>query len=154
MTDTPLAPEDELINPVVDTRAAACPVPILGGLAAGSCPVDHDATGVVDDVESTDEQQDSAARMFSTSVMISGIRCTLAYVVFPWILPIFGLADWLGPWVGIAISLIAIGFNVASIRRFWRADHPWKWPVSSINVAVICLLTVLLVQDLIAVFAG
>ncbi len=147
MTDTPLAPEQARTGgadePLPASTAAGCPIPVLGDLAGGECPVDHRAPS-----DDTDAQQDSAARMFSTSVMISGIRCVLAYVVFPWILPLFGLTDWLGPWIGIVISLVAIGFNVASIRRFWRADHPWKWAISTINVSVIGLLSVLLVMDL------
>ena len=121
--------------------AQSCPVPVLGGLAGTECPVDHGAA--------TDpDAQESAARVFSTSVLISGIRCVLAYVVFPWILPLFGLTDWLGPWIGVVISVVAIGFNIASIRRFWRADHPWKWAISFINVSVIGLLSALLVIDL------
>ena len=31
---------------------------------------------------------DPATRLFSRSILISAIRCTLTYVVFPWILPI------------------------------------------------------------------
>lgn len=88
-------------------------------------------------------------RAFSRSVMISAVRCTLTYVVFPWILPIIGVTAAVGPWVGIAIGVVAIASNVASIRRFWRADHRWKWPVSVLNVSVIGLLAVLLVEDFI-----
>lgn len=151
MTNTPLASESArtALNP--DSMEPACPVPVLGKLAGGECPVDHDRHGAPD---AGGVEQDSAARMFSTSVMISGIRCVLAYVVFPWILPLMGLTDWLGPWIGITISLVAIGFNIASIRRFWRADHPWKWAISAINVSVIGLLSVLLVMDLSTVFGG
>lgn len=151
MTNTPLAPEGERTALATDATEPACPVPVLGKLAGGECPVDHSSSIAPD---AAADGQDSAARMFSTSVMISGIRCMLAYVVFPWILPIFGLTDWLGPWVGIAISVVAIGFNIASIRRFWRADHPWKWAISAINVSVIGLLSVLLVMDLSTVFGG
>ncbi|MEZ5239614.1 MAG: hypothetical protein R2716_11955 [Microthrixaceae bacterium] len=137
MADTRTEPDTDPTAVAPSDPAQACPVPVLGALG-GECPVDHAGSG-------DSPSQDSAARMFSTSVVISGIRCVLAYVVFPWILPLFGLTDWLGPWIGVAISVVAIGFNLASIRRFWRADHPWKWPISCINVSVIGLLSVLLV---------
>ena len=150
MTDTPLAPEGDLTALATASVEPACPVPVLGKLSGGECPVAHDDPASA----GTAGEQDSAARMFSTSVLISGIRCVLAYVVFPWILPIFGLTDWLGPWIGITISVVAIGFNIASIRRFHRADHPWKWAISAINVSVIGLLSVLLVMDLNSVFGG
>ena len=85
--------------------------------------------------------------MFSVSVAISAVRCSLTYIVFPWLLPAVGVAGGVGPAVGIPIALAAIGFNVASIRRFWRADHPWKIPVSTLNVGVIALLAVLIAID-------
>ncbi len=90
---------------------------------------------------------DRATRAFSTSVLISAVRCTLAYIVFPWLLPAIGVAGGIGPGVGLAVGIVAIGFNVASIRRFHRADHPWKWPISALNACVIVLLTILAVID-------
>ncbi len=90
---------------------------------------------------------DSAATVFSQSVMISGIRCLLAYIVFPWVLPALGIAKGVGPWIGITVGVVAIGFNLASIRRFWAADHRWKWPITLINCSVIGLLVTLLVID-------
>ncbi len=91
--------------------------------------------------------QDDATRMFSLSVMVSGIRCTLAYVVFPWLLPAVGISGATGPGFGIPISLVAIAFNIASIRRFHAADHKWKWPITALNSTVISFLMVLLVLD-------
>ncbi|WP_436795005.1 hypothetical protein [Actinospongicola halichondriae] len=91
---------------------------------------------------------DDANRAFSTSILISAVRCTLAYVVFPWMLPLFGLAGGVGPGIGLAVGVIAIGFNIASIRRFHRSDHRWKWPITALNCTVIVLLTVLAVIDL------
>jgi hypothetical protein len=92
--------------------------------------------------------EDQASRTFSTSVVVSGIRCTLAYVVFPWLLPALGLASGVGPAVGLVIGPVAIAFNVASIRRFHASDHRWKWHITTLNVMVIGLLSVLFVLDL------
>lgn len=90
---------------------------------------------------------DDATRAFSLSVVVSGVRCLLAYIVFPWVLPALGLAQGTGPAIGIVVGVVAIGFNVASIRRFWAADHRWKRPITALNSAVIVLLLVLLVVD-------
>ncbi len=93
-------------------------------------------------------QTDPAARAFSISILISGIRCVLTYVIFPWVLPLLGFAGGVGPAVGLAVGTIAIGFNIASIRRFWVADHRWKWPITVLNGSVIVLLLILLGLDL------
>lgn len=92
--------------------------------------------------------EDEATRAFSTSIAISGIRCLLAYIVFPWVLPALGVAGGVGPGIGLAVGVVAIGFNVASIRRFHASDHRWKWPISALNGAVIVLLSILAVIDL------
>jgi hypothetical protein len=91
--------------------------------------------------------EDAATRVFSTSILISATRCVLTYVVFPWLLPIVGMTGGVGPVVGLLIGVVAIGFNVASIRRFHRAHHRWRWPISTLNAAVIVLLLVAVVQD-------
>ena len=92
-------------------------------------------------------EPETATRTFSASMVVSGVRCVLAYVVFPWLLPVLGVTGGVGPGVGLAIGTVAIGFNVWSIVRFWRADHRLKWIVIPINVAVIVLLLVLVGFD-------
>jgi hypothetical protein len=92
-------------------------------------------------------EPETATRTFSVSMVVSGVRCVLAYVVFPWLLPVLGVTGGVGPGVGLAIGTVAIGFNVWSIVRFWRADHRHKWIVIPINVAVIVLLLVLVGFD-------
>ena len=88
-----------------------------------------------------------AERLFSKSMVISGIRCVLAYLILPFVTPFIGLAPGVGAGFGLGIGLVAIAANLFSIRRFWRADHRWKMPVTAIHVAVIALLVVLAIRD-------
>ena len=108
--------------------------------------------GAPADAEPTAEtaaaQADPATKAFSLSILISGIRCVLTYVIFPWVLPLLGFAGGVGPAVGLMVGTVAIGFNIASIRRFWVADHRWKWPITVLNSSVIVLLLILLGLDL------
>ncbi|WP_423922389.1 hypothetical protein [Candidatus Poriferisodalis sp.] len=93
------------------------------------------------------ELDEASARSLRFSILISAIRCTLAYVILPFVAPFIGLAPGVGPAVGIPISLVALWANVASIRRQWNSDHRWKWPVSVLNAGIIVLLVILLVLD-------
>ncbi len=106
------------------------------------------ATHIAAETEASTLQADSedAESVFSKSILISAVRCVLTYVIFPFVAPLIGLAG-VGPWVGIALSLVAIYFNVYSIHRFWSTDHRFKKPMSALNVGVIILVTVLLVLD-------
>ncbi|MDG2023622.1 MAG: hypothetical protein P8J75_04065 [Actinomycetota bacterium] len=94
---------------------------------------------------------DVDTRVFSTSMVISGVRCALTYVILPFLAPLAGVSSGVGPWIGLPLGLVAIAANVLSIRRFWRSNHRWKWPMSLINGAVIGLLTVLVMMDLLDV---
>ena len=47
-----------------------------------------DRTAFMTDGLDSVTQIDSSTRMFSKSMVISGIRCMLSYVVFPWLLPV------------------------------------------------------------------
>ncbi len=87
-------------------------------------------------------------RAFSWAIVISGIRCLIAYIFLPFILPFFGLASSIGPWLGIVIGLVAIVANVFSIRRFARSKHRLRKPVIAINIVVIVFLLVLLGIDI------
>jgi len=81
-------------------------------------------------------------------MVVSGIRCLLAYIVLPFVTPFLSLAPGVGPILGIVIGTIAIGANVWSMRRFWRLQHPWRKQVTVIHLMVIGLLVVLVALDI------
>lgn len=88
-----------------------------------------------------------AEKAFSKSIAVSAIRCTLTYVLIPFVFPIVGWGTGAGPWIGLPIGIAAIIANLVSIRRFHRSGHRWKWPMTAINIAIIGLLVVLVVLD-------
>ncbi len=105
-------------------------------------PVDQISTAT--DIEA----EETAQRMFSTSILISAVRCTLSYLIFPFVAPIVGVASGVGSTVGVVTSIIGIAANVWSIQRFHSSRHPWRWPITAVNVGIIVLLAVLFVIDL------
>jgi two-component system OmpR family response regulator len=96
---------------------------------------------------SADVSAASAYTSFQRSMVLSAARCTLTYVVFPFVLPAAGLAAGVGPLLGIVIGVLAMCCDVLTIRRFFAAHHRWRWPVSILASCVISLLLVLLVED-------
>ena len=110
---------------------------------------DNADAGVPDnaDAGTADQTSEPAERVFSKSVVISGIRCLLTYIVFPFVAPLVGIASSTGAVIGVLIGLVAIVFNVLSIRRFFASNHPYRWWASAMNAAVIVLLLVLFVVD-------
>jgi heme O synthase-like polyprenyltransferase len=102
---------------------------------------------VATEANTSSSTADQPERLFSQSVLISGVRCTLTYVIFPFIFPILGITSGIGSTIGLVIGTIAIVANVFSIRRFHKADHKYKWPVSVLNAGIIVLLVILVALD-------
>ncbi len=96
-------------------------------------------------------KEESAQRLFSFAMVISGLRCTLSYVILPFVLPALGLGATagLGPSIGIPVGLIAIFFDVKGIRRFWVADYRYRWQMTIIYLAVIILVSILVIGDIV-----
>lgn len=88
-----------------------------------------------------------AQKAFQTSILVAAVRCLLMYIVFPFVLPLVGVASGVGPAIGLPISLVAIVCIVMSMRRFWRADHAKRWHYSVLGTTVIGFLVYLVVND-------
>lgn len=94
-----------------------------------------------------------AQRAFSMAMLISGIRCVIAYILLPFVAPLLGLAPGVGPWLGLGIGVVAIVANGFSIRRFARSRHRLRRLVIGVNVAVIAFMLVLIGIDLNTIFS-
>jgi hypothetical protein len=154
-------------NPV-EADASACPFPHAIASALPGCPVPHGAVGaparpgversradlfvrrllrIQERPHHISEAQANAT--FQKSMVISGIRCTLTYVIFPIVLPLLSIAKGVGLAIGVVIGTFAIVCDVFTIRRFFAADHRYRWHFSAIALGIITLLFVLLAEDII-----
>ncbi|MDY7102448.1 MAG: hypothetical protein S0880_14795 [Actinomycetota bacterium] len=97
--------------------------------------------------------ESEAQQAFSRSILISAVRCLLTYIFLPFIAPALGIAANVGPGLGLVIGAAALTSNVISIRRFWRANHRYRWHFTAISVSVMVLVTVLVVEDVIDLLA-
>jgi len=105
------------------------------------------AVADIDTTSSGADAGDQPERLFSQSILISAVRCLLTYILFPFVFPIIGITSGIGSGIGLVIGTIAIVANVFSIRRFHKADHRYKWPVSALNASIIVLLVILVALD-------
>ena len=96
--------------------------------------------------------ESSANKAFQKSMLISATRCTLTYIVFPIIIPLLGILKGVEAPLGIAIGTFAIVCDTFTIRRFFAADHKYRWYFSFIALSIIGLLFVLLAEDIWALF--
>ncbi|HKZ20040.1 MAG TPA: hypothetical protein VJQ57_08010 [Acidimicrobiia bacterium] len=89
------------------------------------------------------------ARQATTrAIVVSGIRCTVTYLLIPLLAPFVGFLNTFGPPISIALCLIAIGMGISGVRRFWLADHPSRWSYTAFIAVVIVLLLVAIGLDI------
>ena len=89
-----------------------------------------------------------AQQAFSRSGWISASRCLLTYIVLPILGPIVGFSGRVGPVLGLAVGIVSMVAIVASIRRFFAADHRWRWRYTAIGGSILCLLAVQAIIDI------
>lgn len=89
----------------------------------------------------------SARQLVEKSLLVSMARCLLTYVFLPFVAPIFGFGLGVAPLVGIVVGLVAIVANVASVRRFWRADHRYRWHYTALASVIVAAIVWLVVVD-------
>ena len=89
-----------------------------------------------------------ARSAFQKSLFISTCRCTLMYIVFPFVLPAVGIARGVGPIIGVIIGMLAIVSITYSIRRFWRANHSKRWHYTIFGLTIIGFLIFLAFKDI------
>jgi hypothetical protein len=85
------------------------------------------------------------------SIIISGIRCTITYLLVPILVPILGFMGTFAAPVSIALILYAMVNGVVSVRNFWIADHRARWQYTWFMGAVFIALTVALAFDVMSV---
>lgn len=95
--------------------------------------------------------EESVNGLFSVSILLSALRCLMSYVALPLVVPVVGAAAGVGPIIGIPVAAVALVFDVRSIRRFWLADHRWRWYMTFLYLVLMAMVAALLVSDLVRV---
>jgi len=91
-----------------------------------------------------------AQSLFGKSIAISAVRCLITYVLVPVLGPVIKLSGAVGPVVGLVIGIVSAVAIVVAIRRFFAADHKWRWGYTAIAGGILVLLAFQAVVDLAA----
>lgn len=85
---------------------------------------------------------------FRTAVIVSALRCTVTYLAIPILVPILSIAGWIASPIGIALCGVAAVNGVISVRRFWRADHRYRWTYTIFIALIFVILTISTITEL------
>ncbi|MBC7812214.1 MAG: hypothetical protein H7175_13750 [Burkholderiales bacterium] len=88
-----------------------------------------------------------AERAFGFSLLFSGVRCILQYVILPFVLPLVGVATEAALPISFAVNLLAIGLIVYSLRRFWKIGYRYRWRYLGVAVVALAMLVGFIALD-------
>jgi hypothetical protein len=97
----------------------------------------------------------TSSRPLETPLLVSGLRCTLRYVVLPLVLPLLGastrsaldIATGAALAVLLTLDVIAAVAILAMLRRLWQARHPRRWLYLPPALLLAVLVVVFFVND-------
>ncbi len=117
---------------------------------SGLAPADHFMFSLLrlpTDPSAVAQSKAAAQAAFQKSIVISGARCLLTYIVLPFIAPFVGIAARVGAPLGIAVALVAMVSIVVSLRRFFGSMHPKRWAYGSLAGVMFAFLIVTIIID-------
>jgi len=74
------------------------------------------------------------------------VRCTIQYILLPFVLPLLGLGGSIATSISIVIDFIALGMITFNIWRLWNTS--WRYRYLALSVVMIGILLVFLYNDI------
>lgn len=71
-------------------------------------------------------EERSAENTFMASMLFTGIRCLLEYIVLPFVLPLLNLSNTIAVPLVLAVNAVALAALIHSVRKFWAIDYKHK----------------------------
>jgi hypothetical protein len=84
-------------------------------------------------------------RMAIGSIVFAAVRCTVQYILLPFVLPFFGVAGTVSTIISMVLSVLALGVIVFNIRDLWRTS--WRYRYLGLGVLMGIVIAIFLVQD-------
>jgi hypothetical protein len=94
----------------------------------------------------------TANRVIGGSMIFVSIRCTLQYVILPFVLPWFGLSGGLSVAISMVLETVALGMIVFNIVQLWNTS--WRWRYLALSTVTVSMIGLFLYLDLRILFGA
>ena len=89
-----------------------------------------------------------AQRALNFGILLSALRCTVQYLLLPFVLPWIGIAASIPPWITLVLSAVALLSLARNVRYLWRLHHARRWSYLSLALVVAAALVIFITVDL------
>ena len=97
-------------------------------------------------------QLDRATKTLGSSIVFSALRCTLQYIVLPFVLPWLGMTGTVSLVISLVLEGLAVGIIVYNIIALWPTN--WRWRYLGLGTVMLFILGVFLYNDLQTLYIG
>ena len=94
-----------------------------------------------------------AENALTFSLMFSGARCILQYVLLPFLLPVVGIAADATVPILLLINILAMASIFFSLRRFWTILYAHRWRYLVVALTALVLLVAFTIYDVVKLAA-
>ena len=94
---------------------------------------------------STNQDVQRGNRIMGGSLVFVATRCTLQYVILPFVLPFVGLSSTFSILISAVLELIALAVIIYNIQRLWHTS--WRWRYVGLSVFTITIIAIFLYYD-------
>lgn len=98
----------------------------------------------------TPEQRRKGDRMAMGSILFAATRCTIQYILLPFVLPFVGVSGTVSAVISIVLSLVALGFIAFNIRDLWHTG--WRYRYLGLGIVMTIIIAIFLYQDMRVLF--
>ncbi|MCW5874673.1 MAG: hypothetical protein KIS88_08535 [Anaerolineales bacterium] len=92
------------------------------------------------------EQIKGSDRSMAGYIVFVAIRCTLQYIVLPFVLPFIGLSGSISLIISVLIDIVALSAIVYNIHRLWNTS--WRWRYIALSILMLSILAVFMIEDI------
>lgn len=80
--------------------------------------------------------------LIGVPVMLTAVRCTLQYILVPFVLPLFGLGGTLSAQVNVGAGLLGLGVIAYNLTRLWNTNWRRRYLLLSLVIVPFILLSI------------
>ena len=81
-----------------------------------------------------------ANRALTGSIVFAGVRCTMQYVILPFVLPWVGMTGSGSAVVGLILEIVAMGVIAYNIKALWSTSWRWRYlPIALLMLFTLCV---------------
>jgi ABC-type iron transport system FetAB permease component len=89
-----------------------------------------------------------AQQALTLGLLISALRCTVQYVLLPFVLPWIGFATSISSWITLVLGGVALASLTRNARYLWRLQHARRWSYLAFASVVATALVLFMAIDL------